>query len=193
MEGGDRRSDGLQGIETKWEPEAARCHSHSGFIPQRSATQTAAARRTKSGGRDEKVWAACHRSNAARRLAKETRLKRRVGDGGRAERAERAGGAAGPEERNGNISWLLFRSTFCTLKGAPRACPYICPPHVGVRWVGCTFFSLFFFSRSAPYIFFLLGAEVVRQHRKPKRKRRISDSEALITLLSDDISQTCLF
>lgn len=50
MEGGDLRSDGLQGIETKWEPEAVRCQSHSGFILQRSATQTAATRRTKAAG-----------------------------------------------------------------------------------------------------------------------------------------------
>ncbi len=40
---------------------------------------------------------------------------------------------------NSNISWVLFGSTFCTLKGAPCARLYICPPHVGLQWVGCPF------------------------------------------------------
>lgn len=62
-------------------------------------------------------------------------LKRWVRDGG--PESERAGSG-----ENSNISWLLFRWTFCTLNGALRTCLYICPPHVGQQWVGCTFPSL---------------------------------------------------
>lgn len=55
---------------------------------------------------------------------------------------------------------------FFTLGGAGRTRPYICPPHVGVRWVG----YFFFVSCCAPYFFLLPSGR--NGHTVPKKSNR---------------------
>lgn len=118
----------IAGRQTKWEPETVGCQNYYRFIlyllpwdlphihPLR-AEQKKGERWKSMGTMSWVKW--------CERISKRS-LKRWVRDGG-------------PESENSNISWVLFRSTFCTLKGALCACLYICPPHVGLQWVGCTF------------------------------------------------------
>lgn len=65
----------IAGHQIKWEPETVGCQNYYRFIlytcsPEICHTYTRS-EQNKRGGRDEKVWAPCHRSNGARGLVKE--------------------------------------------------------------------------------------------------------------------------
>lgn len=124
----------IAGHQTKWEPETVRCQNCYRFIlyllPWDLPHIHPLWAEQKRGERCEKVWAQSQRSNSAREFSKRG-LQKWVRDGGRESEEGWVWG------ENSNISWVLFRSTFCTLKGALYAWLYICPPHVGLQWVGC--------------------------------------------------------
>lgn len=112
----------IAGHQTKWEPETVRCQNNYRFIryllpwdlPHIHPLQAEQKRGEKWKSMGTVSWV-----KRCKRISKGN-LKRWVRDGGTESRRRWVWG------ENGNISWVLFRSTFCTLKVLPVRLPPAC-------------------------------------------------------------------